>query len=743
MQNDKYKVQGMTCTACAKAVERSLKKVDGVDEASVNFATEYLNVKYDENKIKKREIKEAVKKAGYGLVDDRKQNEIEDIKKQKIANMKKNLILSIIFTVPLLLIAMLPMVNVELPSIISPKINPINFALIQLALVIPVVIIGRRFYTVGFKTLIKGNPNMDSLIALGTSAALIYSLYSLFNLLAGNNHYVHNLYFESAATIITLISLGKYMENRAKGKTGEAIKKLMGLTPKNAVILINGEEKNISIDDLEVGDLVIVKPGEKFPCDGEILEGTTLVDESMLTGESLPVGKKIGDIVTGASINKTGYVKYKATRVGENTTLSQIIKMVEEALTEKAPIARLADLISGYFVPVVIFLAIISSLAWFISGQSVVFSLTILISVLVIACPCALGLATPTAIMVGTGKGAELGVLIKNGASLENAHKLDYVVFDKTGTITMGKPEVTDIISVDQVDEDYLLMISASCEKGSEHPLGESIVKYAIDKNIDLMNVSEFLAVIGKGIKAKIEDKNILLGNKRFMIENNVNLLNFQDKYETLAGEGKTPMYISENNSLIGIIAVADSVKENSKIAIEKLHNIGIKTIMITGDNRKTANAIAKQVGIDESISEVMPEEKAYKIKELKEKGYKVAMVGDGINDAIALAEADVGIAIGNGTDVAIESADIVLMKSDLMGVFTAIDLSRSTIRNIKQNLFWAFGYNILGIPIAMGVLYLFNGPLLNPMIAAAAMSFSSVSVLLNALRLKRYTQNK
>ena len=652
------------------------------------------------------------------------------------------LILSLIFAVPLLTITMGHMVGMPLPKIIDPMMNPLNFAIIQLVLTIPVMIIGYKFYYIGYKNLFKLSPNMDSLIAIGTSAAFIYSLYGTYKIYTGDGSYAMSLYYEAAVTILALITLGKYLEAISKGKTSQAIKKLMGLAPKTATIVRDGKELGIPIDEVIVGDIIIVKPGEKLPVDGEVIEGATAIDEAMLTGESIPVEKTVGSKVIGASINKTGFIKYKATKVGKDTALSQIIKLVEDAQGSKAPIAKMADIIASYFVPIVIVLAILASIGWIIAGENGVFALTIFISVLVIACPCALGLATPTAIMVGTGKGAEYGVLIKGGEALEITHKIDTIVFDKTGTITEGKPVVTDIITT-TISENELLSIAASSEKGSEHPLGEAIVKGAEERNIKFKEISNFKAIPGHGIQVEIEGKTILLGNKKLMSENSIEVGELGVKSDKLANEGKTPMYIAINNKLEGIIAVADTVKPSSKEAIENLHKMGIKVAMITGDNKKTAHAIAKQVGIDIVLAEVLPEDKANEVKKLQEKGSKVAMVGDGINDAPALAQADIGIAIGTGTDVAIESANIVLMKGDLRDVATAIKLSKATIRNIKQNLFWAFGYNVLGIPVAMGVLHIFGGPLLNPMIGAAAMSLSSVSVLANALRLRSFDPNK
>nr|WP_330397418.1 copper-translocating P-type ATPase [Maledivibacter halophilus] len=647
-------------------------------------------------------------------------------------------LVAISFTIPLLYIAMGHMMGLPIPSFINPEYNPLNFALVQLILTVPIVIAGYKFYTVGFKALLRRSPNMDSLIAVGTSAAFIYGIYAMYKIISGHNEYAKDLYFETAGVIIALIMLGKYLETRSKGKTSEAIKKLIGLQPKTATIVKGEEEIAIPIEEVEAGDIILVKPGEKIPVDGKVVEGRSSVDESMLTGESIPVEKNIGDKVVGASINKNGIIKFKATKVGKDTALAQIIKLVEEAQGSKAPIAKLADIIAGYFVPIVMAIAVISGLLWYITGSEPVFALTIFISVLVIACPCALGLATPTAIMVGTGKGAELGVLIKSGVALETAYKIQTIVFDKTGTITEGKPRVTDIITTGNYKEDKILQIAATSEKGSEHPLGEAIVKEASQRELSLLKAEEFYAIPGHGIEVKLEGNEILLGNEKLMKDKNIDVT-LKEEAVRLANEGKTPMFIAINNRLEGIIAVADVVKENSKKAIEKLHAMGIKVAMITGDNKRTAEAIARQVGIDIVLAEVLPEDKANEVEKLQKEGKKVAMVGDGINDAPALAIADIGIAIGSGTDVAMESADIVLMKSDLLDVVTAIKLSKSTIKNIKQNLFWAFAYNTAGIPLAAGLFYAFGGPKLNPMFAAAAMSMSSVSVVTNALRLRRF----
>jgi len=665
--------------------------------------------------------------------DDNKDRHEKEMKK-----LWKKFVTSAIFATPLLFIAMGHMLGLDLPDIINPETNPLNFALIQMILVAPSIAVGYQFYTVGFKTLLKGSPNMDSLIGIGTGAAVLYGIYATIMIAAGHNNYTMDLYFESAGVIITLILLGKYLESMSKGKTSDAIKKLMGLAPKNALVLQDGKEIILPIEEVEIGDIIIVKPGEKIPVDGTVIKGNTSVDESMLTGESIPVEKNIGDKVVGASINKHGLIQFEATRVGKDTALAQIIKLVEDAQGSKAPIARLADIIAGYFVPVVIVIAILAGLAWFISGQSVVFSLTIFIAVLVIACPCALGLATPTAIMVGTGQGAEYGVLIKGGQPLETAHKIETIVFDKTGTITEGKPVVTDIIETNEWNSEDILRLAASAEKGSEHPLGEAIVSKAKELNLKLEEIDDFSAIPGHGIKAAISGKQVWLGNLQLI--NNEGIDNtLLSESERLADEGKTPMYVAVDGILSGIIAVADTTKPNSKKAIDKLHELGVKVAMITGDNERTARAIAKEVGIDLVLADVLPKDKANEVKKLQEQGKIVAMVGDGVNDAPALAQADVGIAIGSGTDVAIESADIVLMKSDLLDVVTALQLSKKTIRNIKQNLFWAFAYNTAGIPIAAGLLYVFGGPKLNPMIAGAAMAFSSVSVVTNALRLRKF----
>lgn len=737
-------IGGMTCSACANRLEKEIKSLDGVINISVNFASEKAFIVYDRQKIRQSIIKEVIEKIGYKVIQI-SENGISDdktVKQKEIKTLWKKFITAGIFGLLLFYIAMAPMitfVKLPFPSVIDPMNYPLRYGLIQLILVIPIICVGYKFYIVGYKALFQKSPNMDSLIALGTTAAVIYSIYNLFQIAGGNLQAVHSLYFETAGIIIALILLGKTLEMVSKGKTGAAIKKLIGLVPKTAIIIQNGIEKEIPIDEVEIGDIILVKPGYEIPVDGLILEGYTAIDESMLTGESIPVDKKIGDKVYSASINTNGAIRFKAEKIGSETALGQIIKLVEEAQGLKAPIAHMADIISGYFVPIVCLIGIISGILWYITTKNLEFSLTVFISVLVIACPCALGLATPTAIMVGTGKGAENGILIKGGEALETAHKVNTIVFDKTGTITEGNPIVTDIFNSKNNFYNNLLQITASAEYNSEHPLGQAIVSEAYEKGLELTHAESFEAIIGKGIKAIINGNTILSGNRKLMEDANI-LLNEMEMYsDRLAKESKTPMYVAIDGNLAGIIAVADVIKPSSKTAIDILCKMGIEVIMITGDNKKTAKEIAKQVGIDRVIAEVLPQDKAGEIKKLQKSGFKIAMVGDGINDAPALVQADVGIAIGSGTDIAIESADIVLMKSELTDVVTAIELSKKTIMNIKQNLFWAFGYNIIGIPIAAGILYIFGGPLLNPIFAAAAMSLSSVSVLLNALRLKKF----
>ena len=740
-------IGGMTCAACARRVEKAIGKLEGVEETSVNFATEKAMVTYDPQTVRLSAIRGAIEKAGYQALEANKADAADEDrarKQREIKTLWTKFIVSAVFSIPLLYIAMVPMIKIvrlPFPAGIDPMQFPLLYALVELFLVVPVIGVGYKFYTIGFKALFQRSPNMDSLIAVGTTAAVLYSIYNTFQIAAGHFMAVESLYFETAGVIITLILLGKSLEAVSKGRTSEAIKKLMGLAPKTATILVDGVEKEIPIDEVEIGDIILVKPGEKIPVDGTVISGHTAIDESMLTGESMPVDKKEGDPVYAASLNTTGALQFKAEKIGSDTALAQIIKLVEDAQGSKAPIAQMADIVSGYFVPVVCAIALFSGIAWYFgTGGDLKFALTIFISVLVIACPCALGLATPTAIMVGTGKGAENGILIKGGEALETAHKITTIVFDKTGTITEGKPTVTDVLAADGVSKDHLLQITASAEKGSEHPLGQAIVRGAGEAGLEILATEQFESLTGRGIEARIGGEDVLAGNRKLMDERNISLAGMEESSDRLAEEGKTPMYVALNGQLAGIVAVADVVKESSRAAIESLHKMGMEVAMITGDNKKTAAAIAKQVGIDRVLSEVLPQDKSSEVKKLQSEGRKVAMVGDGINDAPALAQADIGIAIGSGTDVAMESADIVLMRSDLMDVPTAIHLSKQTIRNIKQNLFWAFGYNVIGIPIAAGLLHLlFNGPLLNPIFAAAAMSLSSVSVLTNALRLKRF----
>jgi len=739
------KITGMTCAACSSRIEKSVGKMDGVESCLVNLATERMTIEFIPAKNGIEAIKGRIEKLGYGWAEIKKNAADEDkLRKEKeIKTLRIKFTVAVVFTIPLLYIAMGHMLpfgwSFPLPDIIHHHRNPINFAVAQIILVVPVIIAGYRFYFVGYRAIWLRSPNMDSLIAMGTSAAMLYSLYATYQITQGKAKFAEHLYFETAGVIITLILLGKTLEAISKGKTSEAIKKLMGLRPKTAVVVKYGKKIEVPIDDVTVGDIVLVKPGGKIPVDGFVVEGATAIDEAMLTGESMPVDKKPGDNVYAASINKNGVIRFKAEKVGADTALAQIIKLVEDAQGSKAPIAQTADVVSGYFVPIVFAIAVIASIGWFIAEKDFIFSLTIFISVLVIACPCALGLATPTAIMVGTGKGAENGILIKSGAALEITHKIQTIVFDKTGTITEGKPEVTDIITSDGIEKKRLLQIAASAEKGSEHPLGDAIVQAAEKENLAMLPAEGFEALAGRGIRCFMDGQDVLIGNRKLMNERGVSICGLEPEADRLAGEGKTPMFISVDNVLTGIIAVADVVKASSAGAIKSLTDMGIDVAMITGDNRSTAEAIGKQVGITKVLYEVLPQDKANEVKKLQAGGKKVAMVGDGINDAPALTQADIGIAIGSGTDVAMESADIVLIRGDLTGVPTAIRLSKATIRNIQQNLFWAFGYNTAGIPLAAGLLHIFGGPLLSPVFAAAAMSMSSVSVLTNALRLKRF----
>ena len=737
MKNSTFNVTGMSCASCARTVENALNKNEDI-KANVNIATEKVNIEYDENKYNFEKIKKIVENSGYGLVETLSEEEKMQMYEDKIKSLKNKLILAAVFAIPLIYISMGHMMGIHLPDIVNPKKNAVIYSIVQLLLTIPVVYAGRDFFIHGFKNLARKSPTMDSLIAMGASAAIIYSLYATYMTITVDPEYHMNLYFESAGTIITLILLGKLLEARTKGQTSSAIKKLIGLQPKKAKIIENGAEKEVLIENIKVGDIIVVKPGEKIAVDGKIVSGNTSVDESMITGESIPVSKNPGDKVIGGSINKNGSIQFEATEIGKDTVLSQIIKLVEEAQGSKAPISRMADIVAGYFVPIVIGIATVTGIIWFISGSGLTAALTFFISVLVIACPCALGLATPTSIMVGTGKGAENGILIKSGEALETAHKIKTVVLDKTGTITKGKPVLTDLKVYNNFDGNEILQLAASAENNSEHPLAEAIVNGAKERNVEFKQYDKFRAMPGYGIRATIDDKEIQIGNRKLMTSRKISTEAAEKDYEILSNEGKTPMFISVNNELAGLIAVADVVKETSKAAIERMHKLGLKVIMLTGDNEKTAKYIAKEVGIDKVIAEILPFQKSEEVKKLQEAGEFVAMVGDGINDSPALAQANVGIAIGSGTDVAIESADIVLIRNDLNDVAGAIALSKATITNIKENLFWAFFYNVIGIPFAAGIFYaFFNGPKLDPMIAAFAMSLSSVSVLMNALRLK------
>lgn len=746
-----FKVMHMTCASCSQTVEGTVNKLDGVHEASVNLANEQMNVTYDPSKISVRKIEDAVKDAGYEarLKRDKSQSDDqeEDQQPSRYDIYKKKTIIGFLFMIPLMVVAMGPMLGMPMPDIVDPMTNPLNFALLQLALTLPVVWTGKPYYQQGFKTLFAGHPNMNALIALGTSAAFVYSLGATVAIaITGSHDLAMMLYYETTVMILTLHSLGKYLEERSKGKMSQAVETLMNLQAKTARVVYNGQEEEVAVEEVAPGDVIRVRPGEKIPVDGLVISGRTSVDESMLTGESIPVEKVEEDEVIGASINQNGTIDYRATKVGDDSALAQIITLVEEAQGSKAPIAKIADRVTKYFVPTVIVLALISSLVWYFVGQGFLFSLTIAISVLVIACPCALGLATPTAIMVGTGKGAENGILIKSGEALEAMHDVKTVVFDKTGTLTKGEPELTDIIVLENspYDEDQVLQLAASAEKGSEHSLAKAILNEAEKEGTKLIDATDFDAIPGHGIKARIDDTMIYFGNEKLMNNQQITIdSKAKSQADDLASAGKTPMYLSTESDLIAIIAVADLLKDSARQAIQDLHDLGIEVMMLTGDNERTAQAIAKKAGIDGVFADVLPDEKSDKIKELQETNQLVAMVGDGINDAPALAQADIGIAIGSGTDVAVDSADIVLMRDDVREVTTAVELSKDTIKNIKQNLFWAYLYNVLGIPIAMGLLYVFGGPLLSPEIAAIAMSFSSVSVLLNASRLRNFTASR
>lgn len=743
-EKKEYKLSGMTCASCAMTVEMAVKDLETVEDVSVNLATERLSL-LPKAGFDSQQVLDAVAEAGYQAEEKEKDrpsdvSEEAAMKAKELKRKKQELLILLVTALPLLYISMGSMVGLPLPSFLDHMAHPLVFVLSQLLLTLPAVWIGRGFYQRGFSNLIKQHPNMDSLIAVGTGAAFFYSLYSVGQVFLGYHAFVHQLYFESVAVIIALVLLGKYLESSAKGRTSQAIQSLLELVPSQATVIRYGEAVTIDTEDIRVGDIIRIKPGERMPVDGLVTEGQTFVDESMMTGESVPIEKKVGDTITSATINQNGSIDYQATRVGSDTTLAQIVRLVEEAQGSKAPIAALADKISLYFVPIVLSLAALSALGWYVlAGESLGFSLSIFIAVLVIACPCALGLATPTAIMVGTGKGAENGILIKSGQALEAAYQLDTIVLDKTGTITVGKPSLTDLLPLRAFDRSDLLQLIASAEQHSEHPLAQAILEAAEEEELDLLPVSHFEAIVGRGLSAQVEGKHLLVGNESLMKEEHIDSSAFQGQLLGLSQEGKTAMFVAVDGQLAGILAVADEMKSSSLSAVQELQSMGLEVIMLTGDREETAIAIAQKAGIQKVIAGVLPDGKATAIKDLQEAGKKLAMVGDGINDAPALVQADVGIAIGSGADVAIESADVVLMHSDLQDVVKAIKLSQATIRNIKENLFWAFAYNTLGIPIAMGILHLFGGPLLNPMLAGLAMSLSSVSVVANALRLGRF----
>ena len=759
MAKEKYNITGMSCAACSAKVERVVGKLDGVENVSVNLLTNSMQVEYKEDKLSSNDIIKNIADAGYGAslaTATKQKKEEKSIKKTNddaIASMKFRLKVSIVFLVILMYFSMGSMIGLPLPKFLSGEGNPVGFALTQLLLVLPVMYVNRKYYISGFKSLFHLSPNMDTLIAVGTVAAFTYGVIAIYVMgYALNNADMHtvteyrmNLYFESVSMILTLITLGKFFETGSKARTTDAISKLIDLSPKRANVLRDGVEENILTEDVVVGDIVIVRPGESIPVDGMIIEGSTSVDESAITGESIPVQKEKGDKLIAATINKNGSVRIKATEVGEDTAISRIIALVEEASSSKAPIAKMADKVAGVFVPIVMGISLITFIVWLALGYDFSFALNCAIAVLVISCPCSLGLATPVAIMVGTGKGAENGILIKSADALETTHSIDTVVLDKTGTVTEGKPVVTDILAFD-IDENEFLKLAAGVESASEHPLAEAIVEKAKEKNLEIVSPTEFQAISGRGIVASVSGSKIIAGNEQAIKEQYGNSENFTEVFKKgneLAAQGKTPMYFGKDNKLLGIIAVADTIKKDSKEAIQALKNRNIDVVLLTGDHKNTAMAIAKEAGIKKVIAEVLPTDKEEHIRELIKAGHKVAMVGDGINDSPALARADVGIAIGAGTDIAIESADIVLMHSSLKDVATAIDLSKAVIRNIKQNLFWAFFYNSIGIPLAAGVFYLSLGWKLSPMFGAAAMGMSSVCVVSNALRLRAFKPKK
>ena len=743
MKTEVYDIKGMTCASCSAAVERVTRKLEGVESSQVNLATNKMTITYDEGKLTPEMIIAKVQRAGFDAEqfhEKQKEEQQEEALEAEEAQhkIKRRLVISIILAVPLLYLSMGHMLpfKLPLPEFLDMHHNPMNFALAQVILTVGILICGRKFYIIGFKTLFRGHPNMDSLVAIGTGSAFVYSLVMTV-LIPRNPENAMNLYFESAAVVVTLVMLGKYLESRSKGKTSDAIRKLMELAPDVAVLLENGQEREVKVEEVKTGDLLLVRPGSKVPLDGIVEQGSGSVDESMLTGESIPVEKEVGDSVIGGSMNYDGSLRIRVTHTGADTTLAKIIRLMEDAQGKKAPISKLADTVAGYFVPTVIAIAFLAAVIWAIAGHSLAFVLTVFVCVLVIACPCALGLATPTAIMVGTGVGAGNGILIKSGEALETTHKVEAVILDKTGTVTEGKPRVVGIRALDRKEQE-LLTLAATCEQDSEHPLGKAIVEEARERGLALGKTDRFRSLTGKGIEAQMGQQNIHIGNERMMEELGISLGELKTEADEIAAKGQTPMFLVENGELRGIISVADTMKPTSVRAIDEMKEMGMEVYMLTGDNRRTAEYIGAQAHVDHVIAQVLPGDKASVVSRLQQEGKKVMMVGDGINDAPALAQADVGVAIGSGSDIAMESSDIVLMKSDLEDVAKAIRLSRATIRNIKQNLFWAFCFNSLGIPIAAGVLYAFGGPLLNPIFGGLAMSFSSVFVVTNALRLRR-----
>ncbi len=734
-----FAVKGMGCVACAQIIEKAVRAIDGVSSAGVNFATNRLSVEYDEKKLNFQHIEAAVAAIGYSAarIVPSAQAAPSEINREEAEQWQKRFWVSVIFALPLLYISMGHMLYIPLPQCLHPEQNPRLFALIQLVLTLPVIYAGRDFYLRGFGSLLKRSPDMDSLVALGTTAAFLYSFYATIMIIAGHQEFVHNLYYESAAVVLTLISLGKYLETKARGRTNRAISRLMELTPPTALVIRNGAECEVPVGEVGLDETIMVKPGGKIPLDGKVISGSTYVDESMLTGESVPVKKEIGAFVIGGTINKNGLIKYQVKKIGSDTMLAQIIALVEKAQGSKAPIARLADIISGYFVPAVMILAITGAGAWLLAGESFSFALTVFVAVLVIACPCALGLATPVSIVVASGRAAACGVLFKSGEALENCAKVNIVLMDKTGTLTQGTPELTDISTFNGYGENEVIKLAAAAEKASEHPLAAAIVGGARGRNIELPEAEGFQSVSGKGIYCQLDGKLILVGNTDFIAENNIELdVAISGKLDNFAAQGKTPMIVAYDGRVIGALAVSDPIKAESAEVVAELHKMKLQVVMLTGDNKLTAQAVADKLGVDKFFAGLLPGDKSKILSDLREQGNVAAMVGDGINDAPSLAAADVGIAIGNGTDIALEAAGVILNGGDLYGLPRALRIGRAAMRNIKENLFWSFAYNLVCIPVAMGALHIFGGPLLNPMIAGAAMSLSSVSVVSNALRL-------